>query len=159
MNHTQTNPATSAQDTLQNRVGQRLASCLNEQAAHLPADIEERLRFAREQAMSKAAAARAAQPLAAADLPVLQASQSTLVLGQSSGSGPRWLKLAALVPALLLALGLVVIHHSQWYEQIRAAAELDTGLLSKPLPPAAYNDPGFREYLNEDPNATEEDEQ
>ena len=23
-------------------------------------------------------------------------------------------------------------------------------MLSKPLPPAAYSDPGFREYLNED---------
>ena len=37
-------------------------------------------------------------------------------------------------------------------EQIRSAAELDTEMLSKPLPPAAYSDPGFREYLNEAPN-------
>jgi hypothetical protein len=36
------------------------------------------------------------------------------------------------------------VHQSQ---QIHAAAEVDAVLLADELPPAAYTDPGFAEYL------------
>ena len=157
MNKPQHPPSAQESDARVARFGLRIAAGLSEQAETLPMDIQERLRFAREQALAKAQAARAAQP--AQDTIVLESG--TLALkkgGPGDNRSPRWLKLAALLPLLLLLAGLLLIQHSQWYEQIRAAAELDTGLLSKPLPPAAYNDPGFREYLNEDPNQ-EEDKQ
>jgi hypothetical protein len=38
----------------------------------------------------------------------------------------------------------------QWHAraQIDAAAEIDAALLSDSLPPSAYSDPGFAEFLN-----------
>lgn len=147
------------------RFGLRVSAGLTEHSNSLSGDIQERLRFAREQALAKAVAARAAQPAVAA--PTVQATGGgTLAMGGGERT-PRWLKAAALLPIALLVGGLLLIQHSQWYEQIRSAAELDTDLLSKPLPPAAYSDPGFREYLNEnqadpnnpsDPNAEESKE-
>lgn len=142
------------------RFGLRVAAGLTEHSQALGSDVQERLRFAREQALARAAAARAAQPARAAEASTVQlAGGHTLSLGGRGGDkSPRWLKLAALLPLVLLLGGLMLIQHSQWYEQIRSAAELDTDLLSKPLPPAAYSDPGFREYLNENPGEEEPQE-
>lgn len=130
------------------RFGLRVAAGLNEQAQTLPANVAERLSFAREQALLKARSARAAQAQAAPSKLVVR-SGNALSLGRGADS-PRWLKLTALLPLILLVLGLVLIQHSQWYEQILAAAEIDTGLLSDKLPPAAYGDPGFSEYLSDE---------
>nr|WP_297529948.1 DUF3619 family protein [uncultured Roseateles sp.] len=135
------------------RFGLRVAAGLTEQSETLSGDIQERLRFAREQALAKAMAARAAAPAQTAS-DARQVGGGTLALGGGEKT-PRWRKAATLLPLALLLGGLLLIQHSQWYEQIRSAAELDTEMLSKPLPPAAYSDPGFREYLNEnqtDPN-------
>ncbi|OWQ93346.1 hypothetical protein CDN99_02370 [Roseateles aquatilis] len=131
------------------RFGLRVAAGLTENSTTLSGDIQERLRFAREQALAKAIAARAAAPVT--ESAVRHVGGGTLALGGGDKT-PRWLKAAALLPLALLLGGLLLIQHSQWYEQIRSAAELDTEMLSKPLPPAAYSDPGFREYLNEHPN-------
>lgn len=141
------------------RFGLSVAAGLNAQCEQLPADIGERLRFAREQAMLKAKAARLAQPeLVQQAVAVPQGDKLALQDGPG-GKPSRWLKLASLGPLLLLVLGLLLIQHSQWYQQILAAAEVDTALLSTQLPPAAYSDPGFREYLNEDQQpATEQPE-
>lgn len=132
------------------RFGLRVAAGLTEQSETLSGDIQERLRFAREQALAKAMAARAAAPTQTAS-ETRHVGNGTLALGGGEKT-PRWRKAAALLPLALLLGGLLLIQHSQWYEQIRSAAELDTEMLSKPLPPAAYSDPGFREYLNEAPN-------
>jgi hypothetical protein len=136
------------EDTRVARFGLRVAAGLNEQAQTLPPNVAERLSFAREQAMMKARSARAAQAQAA-PASVLVRSGAALSLGRGSDS-PRWLKLTSLLPLILLVFGLLLIQHSQWYEQILSAAEIDTGLLSDKLPPAAYGDPGFKEYLSDE---------
>lgn len=139
----------------ENRVaayGKRVAAGLSLASDELPADITERLRFAREQALRKAKEARAAAPVTAEQ--TLRMG-STLAL-QGGERSPRWFKLASLGPLLLLLLGLLLIQHSQWYQQILAAAEVDTAMLAKPLPPAAYSDPGFKEYLDENPDEQQE---
>jgi hypothetical protein len=138
----------SNEDALVARFGLRVAAGLNEQAQTLPANVSERLSFAREQALLKARSARAAQAQAA-PASVLVRTGTTLSLGRG-GDSPRWLKLTAILPLILLVVGLALIQHSQWYEQILAAAEIDTGLLSDKLPPAAYGDPGFKEYLSDE---------
>ena len=130
------------------RFGLRVAAGLTEHSETLSGDIQARLRFAREQALAKAMAARAAAPAQAAS-DARHVGGGTLALGGGEKT-PRWRKAATLLPLALLLGGLLLIQHSQWYEQIRSAAELDTEMLSRPLPPAAYSDPGFREYLNED---------
>lgn len=127
------------------RFGLRVAAGLTEHSEALPADISERLRFAREQAMARARVVRATRP--EIETTLIQQGGSLALGGPGRG---RWLKLASLLPLLLLVGGLLLIQHSQWYQQIRAAAEMDAALLSDKLPPAAYGDPGFSEYLSDE---------
>jgi len=132
------------------RFGLAVAGSLSEQSEDLPHSVTERLRFAREQAMERARASRRVQtaPVAQTASGVVRSGKSLALIG---GSG-RWFKLASVLPLLLLVAGLLLIQHSQWYEQVLAAAEIDTALLSDKLPPSAYSDPGFSEYLSDEEN-------
>jgi hypothetical protein len=134
------------------RFGLRVAAGLSERSETLPHDISERLRFAREQALLTARSARKAVSAQTRQAPAGQVVRSgtALALGGAGGGSSRWLKLASLMPLFLLVAGLLLIQHGQWYEQILAAAEVDTALLSDNLPPAAYGDPGFSEYLSDE---------
>jgi hypothetical protein len=139
------------------RFGQRVAASLNERSADLPHDVTERLRFAREQALARAAEARAARTVAATASPSVV--QMGAVLATSGGPGlpgaggqsnnGLWAKLISMLPLLALLAGLLLMHQGQLHEQIVAAAEVDTALLSDNLPPAAFSDPGFAEYLRD----------
>lgn len=133
-------------EALEGQVGLRLAGHLSRSVEALPHDITERLRFGRERAMAVALAQRRA--------PVAQWSPATAVLAGPAGraaslGGPPsvWLRLASLLPLVVLAAGLVMIQHHHDLEQIAVAAEIDSALLADDLPPAAYGDPGFVEYL------------
>ena len=52
------------------------------------------------------------------------------------------------MPLVTLVVGLVLI--DQWHDraQINAVADVDSALLADDLPPDAYSDPGFVEFLN-----------
>ncbi|HEY9064525.1 MAG TPA: DUF3619 family protein, partial [Burkholderiaceae bacterium] len=65
------------------------------------------------------------------------------------GSGPRWWwkVVGAVLPALALIGGLILIQQLQNEAQISTAADIDAALLTDDLPPAAYSDAGFAEYL------------
>jgi hypothetical protein len=54
---------------------------------------------------------------------------------------------ASVLQVLALAGGFFLIGHLHSQAQISAAAEIDAALLSDDLPPEAYNDPGFVEFL------------
>lgn len=105
-------------------------------------DIEQRLRVARELAVARARHAR----LAVAE-PVVAVQRGTAVLGAT----PWWARLASGLPLLLLAAGLLLIERLDHDEQIRAAADVDAVLLADELPPRAYSDPGFSEFLRQPP--------
>lgn len=132
-------------EALEGQLALRIAAHLNRGAAALPHDISERLRFGREQAMSRALRARqaAAVPLAPAVSWVGSAGRSGVLGGPPS----IWLRLASLLPLLVLAAGLVLIQHHNELQQIAVAAEIDSALLADDLPPAAYRDAGFGEFL------------
>lgn len=132
-------------DALQARFGLRVASRLSEQAERLPHDLSERLRVAREQAVARARQLRLAQP-ATASASVLQVSQGSLTLGQPPSG---WLRLASVLPLMVLVLGLVLIQHLHDQAEIHAAAEVDAALLADDLPPEAYGDPGFVAFLKQ----------
>ncbi|CAN5262886.1 hypothetical protein BH11PSE10_BH11PSE10_03760 [soil metagenome] len=139
-------------ETQVSRFGLSVAAGLNEHSRSLPHDVTERLRFAREQALSKAQMARAAQQVIAPSSQVVR-NGGTLALNGLGGSDENsqgWFKLASFMPLVMLVLGLLLIQHSGWYEQVTAAAEIDTALLSDNLPPAAYGDPGFSEFLSDE---------
>nr|WP_295085231.1 DUF3619 family protein [uncultured Roseateles sp.] len=131
------------------RFGLSVAASLSEANDTLPHDISERLRVARDQAMLRARSARATQ-VQLAPKTVQNTVQMGATLALGGGPSPRWLKFASVLPLLMLVLGLALIQQSQWYQQINASAEVDTALLSDHLPPAAYSDPGFTEFLSEE---------
>lgn len=139
------NPSSSLMrkhEVLEARVALRLAGALTESTQQLPHDISERLRVARDRAVERAAAARrASAPV------VLAQSGGTAVLGWTP---PVWLRLASLMPLAVLLAGLVLIQQYHDHEQIAVAAEIDAALLTDDLPPTAYGDPGFAEYLRSD---------
>lgn len=133
-----TAPRTQADlDALQTRFALRLAARLTEQSQAVSPDISERLRFAREQALAAARPRLAAQ---AADA----ASRSGPSLALLGGWG---VKIASVLPLVVLAAGLVLIQRWHSSTQISAAAEIDASLLSDDVPPDAYSDPGFVEFL------------
>jgi len=130
-------------DALQTRFALRVTSRLSEQSQKLPQDLSERLRVAREQAVVRARELRLAKP---AGVLGLQVSQGSITLG-SSPSG--WLRLASVLPLMVLVLGLVMIQHLHDRAEINAAAEVDAALLADDLPPEAYGDAGFVAFLRQ----------
>lgn len=128
-------------DALEARFAHRVAARLTEQSSNVSADISERLRFAREQALERAHAAR---PATAAQPVVL--GRGSAALGGRGGWG-WWNRLALALPLVALVGGLVLIQNAHDDEQIAAAAEVDAALLSDDVPPAAYADAGFVEFL------------
>ena len=124
------------------RLASRLASALTVRTQGLPHDVSERLRFAREQALARA---REHQRLAAAPSTVAGvSSQGTGVLGAPAR---WWQRVASVVPLVVLVVGLLAIDRWSTREQVLAAAEIDSQLLADTLPPDAYRDPGFAEFL------------
>ena len=136
--------STAQRDGLEARFGVRVASMLGERAQSTAPDISERLRFARELALTRAQAARRQEQLATAPAAVVVGRGRSATLASHLG---WWVKLGSAMPLALLVLGLVGIAHVHEKAQIAAVAEVDAALLSDDLPPAAYTDPGFAEYL------------
>jgi len=135
--------------TLQARLAARLVGALNEQAAAVPHDISERLRVAREQAVARARESRQRAPAGSTSAVLAGASGGAAILGLGSGGQPPWWqRMASVLPLAVLLAGLLVIGQVTSREQIMAAAEIDSVLLADDLPPAAYTDPGFAEFLN-----------
>jgi len=132
--------------TLEARLAARLAGGLTARSELMPHDVTERLRFARERALERSRQVRAAAPAAVAVVSVSAGGSATL-----GGFVPWWQRMASVLPLLLLVAGLFAIDHWSVREQVLAAADIDTQLLSDNLPPAAYSDPGFAEYLRTAP--------
>lgn len=141
MTTTSSTAPVGALESAQIRFAQRIVAHLTEESGNIGADIAERLRFARETALQRARSARAVTSVA----PSLSRSGASLVLGGWSGG---WgLKAASLLPLVALVVGLFFIQSIQTEEQISIAAEIDADLLADDLPPRAYSDPGFVEFL------------
>jgi hypothetical protein len=131
---------------IESRLATRLAGGLSASFDSLPHDVSERLRFAREQAMSHARLTRRAAP---AGFTVLGVSvRGAAVLG---GWAPWWQRVASVLPLVVLAAGLMAIDNRAVREQVVAAADFDAQLLADDLPPAAYSDPGFAEFIRSTP--------
>jgi Protein of unknown function (DUF3619) len=131
----------AALDALQARFALRITAALTERSREIAPDVAERLRFARETALERARAARSAQTSPAVG--VTRAGAAIL-----AKTGPRWwVRIASVVPVFALVGGLVLIQRWQDNAQISVAAEVDAALLSDDLPPTAYSDAGFAEFL------------
>ena len=137
--------APAALEALEARLALRMTAHLTEATADLPQDVTERLRFAREQALQRA---RAVRPAVVAEPVLTLGAGSSASLGRGEGGSGWWVQLAALIPLAALVGGLMLIQQMHSDNQIAAAAEIDASLLADDLPPAAYSDPGFVEFLN-----------
>jgi Protein of unknown function (DUF3619) len=136
------NLSAAALESAQSRFAQRLVVHLSAGAESLGADISERLRFARESAVQHARSARA---LSTVEGGVGVTGGVSLILG---GWAHGWgLKAASFLPLVALVAGLMFIQYSQTEAQISVAAEVDADLLADDLPPKAYVDAGFVEFL------------
>jgi len=133
--------------TIETRLGAWFAAALTSGAEIVQHDVSERLRFAREQALARARDARRAAPAAAAVVVGISA-RGAATLG---GFVPWWQRAVSILPLLVLVFGLLAIDRWTVREQVLAAADIDTQLLSDDLPPAAYSDPGFAEFLRGGP--------
>ena len=125
----------------QDRLAFRIAARLSDAADGLPRDISERLRAARVQAVGqrKMALKQAVTSLAASS------GAGSVTLGQEHFSW--WSRLAAALPLLALVVGLIAINVIQDDNRANELAEIDAALLLDDLPPAAYADPGFLQFL------------
>lgn len=130
----------------QDRFGLRLTARLSESADTLPHDISERLRASRMQALSqlKAAQARTASSVSA------NGNAATLTLGGEKTG--LWGRVASIIPLIILIAGLIALNIIQNDDRARELAEIDTALLTDDLPPAAYTDPGFTQFLRSHPD-------
>jgi hypothetical protein len=125
----------------QDRFGRRVAAVLTAGTDELPYGITERLRAARVQAVS-----RQKQVKARGSSPVF-ASGGSAVFGFRPHEGGLWSRLASVLPLAALAAGLVLINVIQDERRASEVAEVDAALLTDDLPPAAYADPGFVQFL------------
>lgn len=135
-------------ESLESRFGARVSAGLSQRTAVIPHDVAERLRVGREQAVARARQLRLQPQGAAASVVVGITSRGAALL---AGPGRFWLRLASWLPLAVLIAGLVLIQQWTELEQVLAAAEIDAVLLADDLPPTAWTDPGFREYLKAPP--------
>jgi hypothetical protein len=58
-----------------------------------------------------------------------------------------WSRVASLLPLIALVAGLALIQNIMDEDRANELAEVDSALLVDDLPPAAYADPGFLQFL------------
>ena len=125
----------------QDRFGRQIAARLSASTVDMPHDISERLRASRVRAL----ASRKPQTFVVA-LPVSVAGgQAALSAGDNSPGW--WNRIASALPLIALVAGLIAIHTVQNERRASEVAEVDAALLIDDLPPSAYADPGFLQFL------------
>lgn len=137
-----TNSLQHRQDVLQDRFALKLTARLSEGAEDLPHDISERLRAARAQAVARRNVAK----LQTASAVVGNGSSASLTWGTSDGIG-FWGRLGTILPLVALVVGMLTINSVQNDNRAQEVAEVDAALLTDDLPPAAFSDPGFVQFL------------
>ena len=146
----------TSQSSSIDQFGNAVARQLSDGLLDLPHDITERLRAARVRAVASrqlvAVKTREAVTLTGVSItePVatLHAGQGTGNLHDNDSEGMVWWRhLGALLPLLALVAGLITIAVIQDENRIREVAEVDAELLTDELPPSAYVDPGFMQFM------------
>ena len=134
-----------AKELAQDRFGLGIAARLSDAADQLPHNISERLRAARMQAVGKRKIAfvRPAFSVTASG------SAAAMTLGDGSGGEKfsMWNAIASALPLIALIVGLISINVIQNDNRAGELAEVDAALLTDDLPPAAYTDPGFVQFV------------
>ena len=123
------------------RFGRQVAGRLTAGMVELPYGITERLRAARVQAVAR----RKPANVRSASSVFVSGGAATMAFGDEGAS--LWNRLASALPLIALAAGLILIHAVQDERRASEVAEVDAALLTDDLPPSAYADPGFAQFL------------
>jgi hypothetical protein len=126
---------------LQDAFARKVVSRLSDAADDLPHDISERLKVARAQALAKR---RVVKSVVAQEVSV---SGNTLVLNGGTDHQGLWGWLGSVLSLVALVAGLLTISVIQDDMSASEIAAVDAELLTDELPPAAYTDPGFLQFL------------
>jgi hypothetical protein len=133
--------ANNQQSAVTDALGKMIAARLSEGSETLPHDISERLKVARAQAIAKR---RKVSIQVASEISVSGGEMAVNMGGREDG---LWNRIASFIPLLALIAGLISIAVMQDEMRAREVAEVDAELLTDELPPSAYVDPGFAQYL------------
>jgi len=125
------------------KAGWQLAQRLLKSVDELPANTQQRLSAAREQAVDRRRQMLAEQ----AQLAWRQSVAGPSGHGWFSQHAPAWHFLTSVATVLVLALGLWTIDNLQNEQFVSETAEIDKLLLTDDLPTDAYLDPGFKHFL------------
>jgi hypothetical protein len=117
-----------------------LVARISESTDQLPHEITERLRAARMQAIAN-------RSVAVVTYAAAVSAQGGVATLSADDEGGFWRKFASIVPLVALLAGLFSIGWIQDEMRADELAKVDAELLLDVLPPAAYVDPGFVEFL------------
>lgn len=138
-----TNLLNNRADILQDRFALKATSYLSAGTADLPYDISERLRAARMQAIAKR---KIATFQTAGGVFNIGGGSAAMSWGTPDGFG-WWGRIGSVMPLIALVVGLLTINSVQNDNRAQEIAEVDAALLTDALPPAAFSDPGFVQFL------------
>ena len=126
------------------RLGRHLSAQLSLATPSLPHDISERLRVARQQALAQR------KPLLQSRMASRSHVQSNGTLTTSPDEGLNlWSIVGSTLPLLVLVVGLLLINAFQEENVAAELAAIDSALLTDELPPDAYTDAGFVQFLKQ----------
>lgn len=129
-------------DILQDRFAHKAVAYLSMGSSEMSHDVSERLRAAREQAVAKRKIARIQTAASTVNL----GGSAALTWGSSDGLG-WWGRIGSVMPLIALVVGMLTINSIQNDNRAQEVAEVDAALLTDDLPPAAFSDPGFVQFL------------
>lgn len=133
----------SSQEHAADTFGLHITTRLQQSTEDLPYDITERLRAARFHAVEK----RKQVLLESSAVLFHHDHSGSLTAGHVGGHSNWWNRLGSAGLLLVLAAGLIVINIVQDDLGARELADIDAAILTDDLPPAAYTDPGFAQFL------------
>ncbi len=139
-------------EVAQNRFGLRVAARLSAGVEQMPHDLQERLRAAREQALARRK--QAAPVVSLRTAPSVQTNGRTASLNLGDDILGFWGRLTSMALMCALVVGLVAVNVMQDDDRTMEVADLDATLLTDDLPPEAYSDPGFVQFLKTSADAS-----
>ena len=126
------------------RFGRTFAAHLSYGLAYTSHEVSERLRVARLQAVERRRQAVRGKVLMRASSVMRANAVASISSDEEGGWSLRWV---AALPMVALVAGLLLINMVQSDNRDVELAEVDSALLTDDLPPAAYADPGFMQFL------------
>lgn len=125
----------------QDILGRAIAARLADTTQDLPHDITQRLKAARMLALEKRKVIKLSMATGVAT------AGNTAVMHLGDAPSGKWLQLGAWLPLFALVAGLLTIGVVQDDYRAREIADVDAEILTDDLPPAAFTDPGFAQFL------------